>query len=192
MTRLKASIENPLSQVVTNDPILLEPWALRQRGPQEWVTTFANQGWTDWHAPKVMPPVPSSVSPVEPSVEPPKENPELEQRVAKLEEELALLRAELAARPIVRSYQLYDLGLDELELTAPIVIVLEEYQGRYVARLPEFEAVGIGEFEGEAITRLKRDIVTIYWDLEREPLENLDEITLRWRKVLQGLIRKVQ
>lgn len=189
-----ASIDNPLAHPVTDDPILTQYGQDRHRGQQEWNQEIESQMWADWRAQEMPQPTQKLLAPNLPTLESRSVDrmDELEQRVAGLENDLKSLRNELAARPVIRSYQLYDLGSATYKLTAPVVIVLEEYPGRYIARLPEFEAVGMGDFEGEAITRLKADIVNLYQDLQREPEDNLDEVTLRWRNVLQKIVCKVQ
>jgi hypothetical protein len=86
--------------------------------------------------------------------------------------------------------QIRDLGAEQLRLSEPITVVIEEYpdEENIVARFPEVEAFGEGATEAEALLYLKEDIRRLYFDLAGSKPEELGTLPKAWLRVLQQII----
>jgi predicted RNase H-like HicB family nuclease len=111
-----------------------------------------------------------------------KEVADLKDRVAKIE------RAQ--SSEIVYSSIIRDLSSSEISLKRPMNIILEKYDGEYIAKVPELEVFGSASTESEAIMNLKQEIVDLYEDLEQAKDKDLGLLPLTWKRVLTGLIKK--
>ena len=110
-------------------------------------------------------------------------------QLAALREEIAELRTLLQERPSVASSTLHDLGVEGLEVTVPIPIILEETDDEASARWPEVRASAVGSTLGEAMVSLKAEVADLYWDLNGRDPKILGEIANDTLRTLRAHIR---
>ncbi len=85
-----------------------------------------------------------------------------------------------------------DLGDEKYQLTAPLSILIEEYQGdeAVIARLPELEVFGEGFTDSEAIHNLKMSILDLYDELTETDIDILADLPQTWLETLKRIITK--
>lgn len=81
--------------------------------------------------------------------------------------QLGQLNNERLARPFKYNAELYDLGDPNYKLSAPIIIVVEEYpeEDSFIARFPPVDVFGEGETDYEALEDLKNTILDLFEEL---------------------------
>jgi hypothetical protein len=109
----------------------------------------------------------------------------LDQKLQEALDEIHRLQDELSRRPLVSTINLHDLGTDTLRVKLPISVVLHEMDEESLARWPETRAYGIGSTLSEAISELKQNIATLFFDLKARPMDSLGEIALDTLKILE-------
>jgi len=112
------------------------------------------------------------------------------ERLETLTNQAGQLRLEVLDRPVRYNAQLRDLGDDNLKLTAPILITIEEYPGEdtVIASFPEVEVFGEGVTEAEAILNLKYSILDLYDELIDTSPKALGDLPKAWLYILQQII----
>ncbi len=117
---------------------------------------------------------------------------ELTESVQTLVNQTGQLRLEIHERPNKWTTQIWDLGDEKYQLTAPLSILIEEYPGDEVviARLPELEVFGEGFTDSEAIYNLKLSILDLYDELTEIDIALLDDLPQTWLKTLKKTITK--
>ncbi len=83
----------------------------------------------------------------------------------------------------------HSIGLSgELLLRSPISVLIEEDEGQMLAEAPEFQMVGEGATEPEAVTDVMIQLKDLYDDLMATPDEKLGALPKRWKRVLKNLV----
>lgn len=98
---------------------------------------------------------------------------------------------EIQSRPLVSSFIINDLGSDHYEVLMPIPVIIEEGDEEAIVRWPDLDAFGRGDTLGEALIQLKKDIISLYADLEGGDLGELGPPALRMRNTLKRYIREI-
>ena len=109
----------------------------------------------------------------------------VQQKLREATEEIRQLRDELSRRPLVSTINLYDLGADSPCVKLPISVILHETEEEALARWPETRAYGIGCTLAEAISNLKQNITTLFFDLKSREPGSLGDIAMDTLKVLE-------
>ena len=133
------------------------------------------------------------------------EQPQLtEERLARLEADNRELKA-LAAEnnrlldeirdaffvgSIPRTMLIHSIGVSgELLLRSPISVwVQKDDDGQVLAEIPEFEVVGEGAVEPDALADAMSFLKELYEDLMSTPDEELGMLPKRWKRVLRNLV----
>lgn len=85
---------------------------------------------------------------------------------------------------------IYSIGVaGELLLRTPISILIEEDEEGVLATAPEFEVVGDGPTEPDAIADLKIQLGELHDELISEPDEELGPLPLTWKRILLHLTK---
>ncbi len=106
-----------------------------------------------------------------------------------LSDDVKILRDELANRPLASSFLLNELINNELLLSHPISVILEETPEECLARWPEVNAFGIGTTVNEAIHNLKVNICELYKDLSSRDSKILGEMAMDFLRILRAYIK---
>lgn len=85
----------------------------------------------------------------------------------KLAEQVKSLLEIIEDRPIVSQTRLRDLNSDTHRLKTPILVTVEQYTDEVTARWPEAETFGAGATETLALADLKKEIVSLFEDIEQ-------------------------
>jgi hypothetical protein len=90
-----------------------------------------------------------------------------------------------------RSYGLVigDLNNEMYQVVTPLSIVIEEYQDEIIARCPELNLYASETTDNEAIISLKKEIVSLYEEIEENKLE-LGPLPASWQRVLETHVIK--
>jgi len=99
------------------------------------------------------------------------------------------LHEKLEARPIVKQTNITEIG-DGFQVKMPILVTIEEYDEEVTASVSEIELFASGATEAEAILRLKREIISLYEELSKTPKIALENLLMRYLRVLQNLVEK--
>lgn len=116
----------------------------------------------------------------------------LREETEELREQVASLFDIVESRPIVTQTWLRDLGLDTYRLRSPALVTVEEYTDEVVARWPEVEAFGAGDTETQALAALRKDIVSLFEDMEHLLRAEPDRLGKPLRSVFRVLADVVE
>jgi hypothetical protein len=114
----------------------------------------------------------------------------LEAKMSETVSRLEQAEAVLAARHPAISVPITTLAPEPFELIAPIVAVVQESEGSYIASFLDANLGASGETKAEALDGLKDRIVTTFERFERKPDDRLGPGPLRQKHVLTSLIRR--
>lgn len=78
----------------------------------------------------------------------------------------------------------------ELLLRAPLSVLVEEDEGQVLATVSEFEMVGEGETEPDAVADLKSQLGALYDDIITTPDQELGKLPRSWKRILEHLVIK--
>lgn len=99
------------------------------------------------------------------------------------------LHEKLETRPIVKQTNITEIG-NGFKVKIPIPVTIEEYDDEVTASVAEIELYASGATEGEAISRLKKEIGELYNELLKTPKDELGYLPLAWLRVMEATIEK--
>lgn len=99
------------------------------------------------------------------------------------------LHEKLETRPIVKQTNITEIG-DGFKVKIPIPVTIEEYDDEVTVSVPEIDLYASGVTEGEAISRLKKEIAELYNELLKTPKDELGYLPLAWLRVMEATIEK--
>ena len=91
---------------------------------------------------------------------------------------------------IPRTMLIHSIGISgELLLRSPISVwVQKDDDGQVLAEIPEFEVVGEGAVEPDALADAMSYLKELYEDLMSTPDDELGNLPMRWKRVLRNLV----
>ena len=111
----------------------------------------------------------------------------MKRELSSCKEKIDSLHRMLEERPIVRHTKIFDLGCG-LHVVEAIPVVIEETEDEVIASFPEIEVFGVADTESEALLKLKKNIVDLYYDLINTTQDELGELPLSWLRVLKRIL----
>ena len=112
----------------------------------------------------------------------------VEQLYKKLEEVNEKIIA-LENKSIIKNIKILSLDDDRLKIIRDIPVLLEIYEDEVIAKFVDVEVSGFGETEYEALDNLKRNIVSIYYEL-KEDKDSLGPLPQKWLEILKNIIEE--
>lgn len=95
-------------------------------------------------------------------------------------------------RPLVYTATINDIGDDRVCLVSTINIVIEQYKDEFIARYPDLALYGEGDIEQEAILNLKKEIVSLFFDLRSIKKDELGPMPYVWQKILKRILKAIK
>lgn len=112
----------------------------------------------------------------------------MSKRVGALERRLEAVCADLKEKPTVTQAMITDLNSDKHVLKSPVQVTIEEHAEEVIASWPELEAFASGKTVSEALSCLKKEVVSLYEDLKSADRRTLGRLPRAWLRTLSRLI----
>lgn len=91
---------------------------------------------------------------------------------------------------LVRSIPINDLNDAAVEVTGSLQVEVEVYDIETIAKIPELNLWASADSESEAILEIKRSLLELWEELEREPDTKLGRLPKMWKRILAKKLKR--